>query len=178
MAVRETDHSGNRISGKETRTARSRGVGAGSPLGLQANRIEAECRAKGLRLTGQRRLIAQVLSEALDHPDAFDLHRRVAMLAPHVSLATVYRTMKRFEREGIVKRLEFRGGHARYETAAKRHHDHLIDLETGQVVEFRNAEIERLQEAVARELGYRLVGHRLELYGVPVPAKDRSEEDL
>jgi len=138
--------------------------------------IEARCRAKGMRLTGQRRLIAQVLSEAQDHPDVFDLHRRVAVQCPHISLATVYRTVKRLETEGILERREFRDGHARYERASKKHHDHLIDVETGVVIEFRNAEIERLQEEIARQLGYRLISHRLELYAVPVPAHLRSDE--
>jgi Fur family ferric uptake transcriptional regulator len=103
----------------------------------------------------------------------FELHRRVAMRGRDVSLATVYRTVKRLEQEGLVEWLEFRDGHARYEKAAKRHHDHLIDLETGQVVEFRNARIERLQDEIARQFGYRLVGHRLELYAVP----DRDSRD-
>ena len=105
------------------------------------NRIEAQCRAKGMRLTDQRRLITQVLSNAEDHPDVFELHRRVVAQCPHVSLATVYRTVRRLEAEGIVERHEFRDGHARYERASKKHHDHLIDLETGNVIEFRNAEI-------------------------------------
>ena len=126
-----------------------------------------------MRLTGQRCLITEVLSEAIDHPDVFELHRRVAMRGRNVSLATVYRTVKRLEQEGIVKRREFRDGHARYGRAAKRHHDHLIDLETGQVIEFRNARIERLQDEIARRFGYRLVGHRLELYAVP----DRDSRD-
>ncbi|WP_262297097.1 Fur family transcriptional regulator [Microvirga sesbaniae] len=141
------------------------------------NRIETQCRAHGLRLTGQRRLIAQVLATATDHPDVYELHRRVSERDPHINLATVYRTMKRLESEGIVERQAFRGGRSRYERVSKRHHDHLIDIETGAVVEFKNAEIERLQELVARELGYRLVSHRLELYAVPLanvsPRKNR-----
>jgi Fur family ferric uptake transcriptional regulator len=127
-----------------------------------------------MRLTDQRRLIAQVLSEAEDHPDVFELHRRVAAQCPHVSLATVYRTVKRLEAEGILERHEFRDGHARFERASKIHHDHLIDLETGTVIEFRNAEIERLQEEIAQRLGFRLVSHRLELYAVPVPVRSRA----
>jgi Fur family ferric uptake transcriptional regulator len=130
-----------------------------------------------MRLTGQRRLIAQVLSEAEDHPDVFELHRRVVSRCPHVALATVYRTVKRLEAEGILERREFRDGHARYERASKEHHDHLIDLETGTVVEFRSAEIERLQEEIARQLGFRLVSHRLELYAVPVPARLRPDQN-
>jgi len=129
------------------------------------NRIEAQCRAKGMRLTGQRLVIAQVLAEARDHPDAVELHRRVAIRDPRVSLPTVYRTVKRFEAEGILEKHEFRDGRARYEKASKAHHDHLIDTGTGRVIEFSSPEIERLQEEIARRMGYRLVGHRLELYG-------------
>jgi Fur family ferric uptake transcriptional regulator len=132
------------------------------------SQIESKCRAQRLRLTGQRRLIAQVLSEARDHPDVPELHRRVAERDRRVSLTTVYRTMKRFEEIGIVERHEFRDGRAHYEKASKAHHDHLIDTATGRVIEFRSAEIERLQEEIAERLGFRLVGHRLELYGVPV----------
>src|SRR4051812_23478440 len=106
------------------------------------NRIEAQCRAKGLRLTGQRRTITEVLSEAHDHPDVYELHRRVARREPGVSLATVYRTVRRLETEGILERHEFRDGRARYEAAARKHHDHLIDLETGKVIEFTSPEIE------------------------------------
>jgi Fur family transcriptional regulator, ferric uptake regulator len=123
---------------------------------------------RGLRLTGQRRLIAEVLAQARDHPDVPELHRRVAEHDPHVSLATVYRTVKRLEGEGILERHSFQDGRSRYERVSKEHHDHLIDIETGKVVEFRNAEIERLQKAVAHELGYKLVSHRLELYAVPL----------
>lgn len=137
------------------------------------NRIEAQVRSKGLRLTGQRKLIAQVLANAHDHPDVSELHRRVARQDDRVSLATVYRTMRRFEELGIIERHEFRDGRARYEPAAKRHHDHLIDVDTGSVIEFRSEEIERLQALVAQELGYDLVGHRLELYGRKrAPRKD------
>src|SRR5215204_7611332 len=131
------------------------------------SKIELKCRAQGLRLTGQRRLIAQVLSEAQDHPDVAVLHRRVAERDGSVSVATVYRTMKLFEEIGIVERHEFRDGRFHYEKASKAHHDHLIDMATGRVVEFRNAEIERLQDEIARRLGFRLVDHRLELYGLP-----------
>ena len=134
--------------------------------------IEAQCRSKGLRLTGQRRLIAKVLREAHDHPDVPELHRRIIEWDPGISLATVYRTVKRLQQEGIIERHAFQDGRSRYETAPTRHHDHLIDIETGTVIEFRNPKIERLQEEIARELGYRLVGHRLELYGVPVEARD------
>ena len=139
------------------------------------NRIEAQCRAKGLRLTGQRRLIAQVLSEMRDHPDVIALHQRVMARDDRVSLSTVYRTVKRLEEEGVLARHEFRDGRARYEKASKRHHDHLIDNATGRVIEFSSPEIEQLQEEIARRMGYRLVGHRLELYGEKLE-QDTSEK--
>ena len=139
------------------------------------NRIEAQCRAKGMRLTGQRRLIAEVLAEANDHPDVPELHRRVSERDDHISLATVYRTVKRLEQEGIIERHAFRDGRARYEEGSKSHHDHLIDLETGKVIEFRSGEIEWLQAEIARQLGYRLVGHRLELYAVRIEASSEPE---
>jgi Fur family transcriptional regulator, ferric uptake regulator len=129
-----------------------------------SNRIEAQCRAKGMRLTGQRRLITQVLSEATDHPDVYELHRRVTARDSSVNLATVYRTVKRLEGEGIIERHAFRDGRARYEKAPRTHHDHLIDMETGKVIEFQSAEIEHLQSEIASGLGYELVGHKLELY--------------
>jgi Fur family ferric uptake transcriptional regulator len=128
------------------------------------NRIEGQCRAKGLRLTGQRRVIAQVIANAHDHPDVSELHKRLAERHCRVSLATVYRTMRRLEELGIVERHEFQDGRARYEPTAKRHHDHLIDVDTGEVIEFTSDDIERLQAVIAKELGYDLVGHRLELY--------------
>ena len=130
------------------------------------NRIEKACQKKGMRMTGQRRTIAQVISESKDHPDVEELHRRAAAIDPRISIATVYRTVKLFEDAGILERHEFRDGRARYEQAREEHHDHLIDLQSGEVIEFSSEEIERLQEKVARELGYRLVDHRLELYGV------------
>jgi Fur family transcriptional regulator, ferric uptake regulator len=168
---------GDRI--ESNRRTRARAGGSRRPAAFPGtNRIEAQCRAKGMRLTGQRRLIAQVLSEAEDHPDVFELHRRVVTQCSHVSLATVYRTVRRLESEGILERHEFRDGHARYERATKKHHDHLIDLETGTVIEFRNEEIERLQEEIARRLGFRLVSHRLELYAVPIPVGVHSDENL
>ena len=131
---------------------------------MAQNGLEAQCRAKGIRLTGQRRLITQILSEATDHPDVYELHRRVTARDASVNLATVYRTVKRLETEGIIERHAFRDGRARYETAAPAHHDHLIDIETGRVIEFQSAEIERLQAEIASRLGYDLVGHKLELY--------------
>jgi Fur family ferric uptake transcriptional regulator len=134
----------------------------------ETNRIEQECRAKGLRLTGQRKLIAHVLTEARDHPDVPELHRRAQMQDPNVSLPTVYRTVKLLEEAGIIERHSFRDGRARYEQADKTHHDHLIDLASGRVIEFTSPEIERIQAEIARALGYRLVGHRLELYAEPL----------
>ena len=139
-----------------------------------ANPIEARCRTKGVRLTGQRRAVAEVLAKAHDHPDTYELHRRVARTHPKISLATVYRTVRRFEAEGILERHEFRNSRARYETTARKHHDHLIDLETGNVIEFSSPEIERLQEEIASRLGYRLAGHRLELYALPLRAGARK----
>jgi len=124
-------------------------------------------------LTGPRRCIAQTLSEATDHPDVVELHRRVAMHRPRVSLSTVYRTMKLLERLGIVERHTFRDGRMRYEISPKQHHDHLIDVQTGKVIEFRSAEIERLQSAIASRFGYQLVGHRLELYAKPLAGQRR-----
>jgi Fur family ferric uptake transcriptional regulator len=132
------------------------------------DRIEKLCIAKGLRMTEQRRVIARVVSTSEDHPDAEELHRRAAAEDPRISLATVYRTVRLFEEAGIIERHDFRDGRSRYEEAGEDHHDHLIDLKSGEVVEFMNEEIERLQEAIARKLGYKLVDHRLELYGVPL----------
>jgi Fur family ferric uptake transcriptional regulator len=133
------------------------------------NEIEKACIAKGMRMTGQRRTIARVIAEAADHPDVEELHRRAAALDNKISLATVYRTVRLFKEMGILESHAFHG-RARYEKAPAQHHDHLIDLASGRVIEFRNEEIEKLQEIVARQLGYRLVGHRLELYGKPLAA--------
>ena len=130
-------------------------------------RIEQLCADKGLRMTEQRRVIARVLSEAEDHPDAEELYRRASAIDPHISIATVYRTVKLFEDAGILERHDFRDGRSRYEEVPDAHHDHLIDLQTGRVIEFRNEDIERLQRMIAEELGFELVDHRLELYGVP-----------
>lgn len=129
--------------------------------------IEKACREKGLRMTGQRRTIARVLAAAEDHPDVEELHRRATIADPGISLATVYRTVRLFAEEGILSR-SLIGRRSRWEITPDTHHDHLIDIETGRVIEFRNEEIEKLQELVARELGYRLVGHRLELLGAPL----------
>lgn len=136
--------------------------------------LEDQCVAKGMRMTEQRRIIARVIEGASDHPDVEELYRRAVENDPRISISTVYRTVKLFEDAGIIERHDFRDGRARYETVPEEHHDHLIDLKTGSVIEFRNEEIERLQEAIARKLGYRLVDHRLELYGVPLSPKDRG----
>ncbi|RMF69452.1 MAG: transcriptional repressor [Alphaproteobacteria bacterium] len=127
--------------------------------------IEAKCIAAGMRMTDQRRVIARVLSEATDHPDVEEVYRRAIAIDPRISIATVYRTVRLFEEAGILERHDFRDGRARYEPASEEHHDHLIDIETGEVLEFRNEEIERLQVEVARQMGYELVDHRMELYG-------------
>ncbi|MFI4974268.1 MAG: Fur family transcriptional regulator [Caulobacterales bacterium] len=131
-------------------------------------RLEQLCIEKGMRMTEQRRVIARVLSTATDHPDVEELHRRAHGVDPHISIATVYRTVRLFEEAGIIERHDFQGGRSRYEEAAEIHHDHLIDMKTGKVVEFVEPEIEALQNAIARRLGYRLVDHRLELYGFPL----------
>lgn len=138
------------------------------------NRIEERCADYGLRMTGQRRVIAQVLADANDHPDVEEVHRRAHVVDPRISLSTVYRTIKLFAKKGIIERHDFGHGRARYEEAPREHHDHLVDVESGKVIEFSNQEIEELQVRVARELGYRLVGHKLELYGVPLGKKKTS----
>jgi Fur family ferric uptake transcriptional regulator len=130
--------------------------------------IEALCAAKGMRMTEQRRVIARVLAQSADHPDVEELYRRCAAVDDRISISTVYRTVKLFEDAGIIERHDFREGRARYEQIPDTHHDHLIDLRTGDVVEFQSDEIERLQAEIARRLGYRLVDHRLELYAVPL----------
>lgn len=133
-----------------------------------SDRIEKLCLEKNMRMTEQRRVIARVLSSASDHPDVEELHRRAHAVDPHISIATVYRTVRLFEEAGIIDRLDFRDGRSRYEEHSDDHHDHLIDMKTGKVVEFVDEEIEALQVAIARKLGYRLVDHRLELYGMPI----------
>lgn len=130
--------------------------------------IEAQCVAKGMRMTEQRRVIARVLAQSDDHPDVEELYRRCAGIDQHISISTVYRTVKLFEDAGIIERHDFREGRARYEQIRESHHDHLVNLRTGEVVEFQSEEIERLQREIARRLGYRLVDHRLELYAVPL----------
>ena len=133
-----------------------------------AESIIERCEAQSLRLTEQRRTIAGVLEAADDHPDVEELYARASAVDPRISLATVYRTVKLFEEAGILEKLEFRDGRARYEDAERDHHDHLIDLHSGEVIEFVDAEIEALQERIAKKLGYELQGHRMELYGVPL----------
>ena len=133
------------------------------------SRLERLCAERGMRMTGQQRTIARVLSEAEDHPDVEEVYRRASAQDPRISLSTVYRTVRLFETAGILERHEFGDGRrARYEPAGHGHHDHLINIKTGEVIEFRNEQIERLQETVARELGFRLIGHRLELFGTPI----------
>jgi Fur family transcriptional regulator, ferric uptake regulator len=135
----------------------------------QLSKIEALCAEKGMRMTTQRSIIARVLSTATDHPDVEEVHRRAHQVDDRISLSTVYRTVRLFENAGIIDRHEFGdSGRARYERVKSEHHDHLIDTDSGRVIEFKNEEIERLQKRVARELGYELVGHKLELYGKPL----------
>lgn len=140
---------------------------------LKATNLEARCLAKGMRMTDQRRVVARVLSASADHPDVEELYRRCAKVDDRISIATVYRTVKLFEDSGIIERHDFREGRARYEQIPDTHHDHLINLRTGEVIEFRSEEIEKLQAEVARRLGYRLVDHRLELYALPLEEKPR-----
>ena len=132
------------------------------------SKIEVLCERAGMRMTGQRRVIARILSESDDHPDVEVLHRRAILEDSGISIATVYRTVKLFEEAGILTRHDFGDGRSRYETISEDHHDHLIDLQSGKVIEFSNDAIEELQRQVAEKLGYRLVDHRLELYGVPL----------
>lgn len=137
-------------------------------------RIEQLCAERGLKMTEQRRVIARVLSQATDHPDVEQLYQRASEVDPRISIATVYRTVKLFEESGILERHDFGDGRSRYEEATEEHHDHLIDMQSGDVIEFYNEEIERLQQEIAHKLGYRLIDHRLELYAVKL--KD-SEKD-
>ena len=133
-----------------------------------SNIIENECIKKGVRLTEQRKLVAKVMSESNDHPDVDELHKRVSKFDSKISIATVYRTVKLFEEAGIISKHDFKGTKARYEQASHEHHDHLIDVNTGEITEFVNADIEKLQKQVAEKLGYKLVDHRLELYGAKI----------
>ena len=134
--------------------------------------LEELCAERGMRMTDQRRVIARVLQESDDHPDVEELYRRSSAVDPKISISTVYRTVKLFEDTGIIERHDFRDGRSRYETVPEEHHDHLIDLKNGVVIEFRSAEIEALQEKIAREHGFKLVDHRLELYGVPLKSDE------
>jgi len=133
--------------------------------------IEDLCLQKGMRMTDQRRVIAQVLTEAEDHPDVDEVYRRSTAIDEGISIATVYRTVRLFEEAGILERHDFRDCRSRYEPVSDEHHDHLINVETGEVLEFHNDEIEKLQEEIARKMGFRLVDHRMELYGVPLKDK-------
>ena len=133
--------------------------------------LEQQCVARGMRMTDQRRLIAQIIQNAHDHPDVEELYRRAVKLDERISLSTVYRTLNLFEEAGLVTRHDFKDGRARFEPIPDEHHDHLIDVRSGRVIEFRNEEIEAIQELIARRLGYKLVDHRLELYAVPLTTK-------
>jgi Fur family ferric uptake transcriptional regulator len=140
------------------------------------SRIEQRCIDKGMKMTEQRRVIARVLSDAADHPDVEEVYRRATAIDPNISIATVYRTVRLFEEANILERHDFGDGRARYEEAPDAHHDHLIDVQTGRVIEFQNTEIEALQREIARRFGYKLVGHRLELYAVPLAAGDSAKK--
>lgn len=135
---------------------------------VMASSLEKKCEEKGLKMTEQRRVIARVLSDSDDHPDVELLYQRASAIDSGISIATVYRTVRLLEEAGIIAKHDFGDGRSRYEEASEEHHDHLINLRTGEVIEFSNEQIERLQEAIARELGFELVDHRLELYGIPL----------
>ncbi len=136
------------------------------------SRLEQLCEQLGMRMTDQRRVIARVLSSSSDHPDVEELHRRSVAVDPRISIATVYRTVRMFEENGILSRLDLGDGRARYEEMPESHHDHLIDTRTGKIIEFNDPELEELQERIAARLGYKLVDHRLELFGIPLDDKD------
>lgn len=138
---------------------------------MTESRIEQMCMEKGMKMTGQRRVIAKVLSDSQDHPDVEEVYKRSSEVDPKISIATVYRTVRLFEEAGIVERLDFGDGRARYEEASEDHHDHLIDVQTGKVYEFHDEEIEELQRKIAEKLGFKLVDHRMELFGVPLDKK-------
>jgi Fur family ferric uptake transcriptional regulator len=137
----------------------------------QTSRIEQQCVDKGMKMTAQRRVIARVLSDAADHPDVEQVYHRAAKIDPQISIATVYRTVRLFEEADILERHDFGDGRSRYEEMTAEHHDHLIDIQTGRVIEFQNNEIEALQEKTAARYGFRLIGHKLELYGVALDSK-------
>lgn len=140
------------------------------------SRIEQRCIDKGMKMTDQRRVIARVLSEATDHPDVEEVYRRSTEIDPRISIATVYRTVRLFEEADILERHDFGDGRARYEESVEDHHDHLIDMQSGQVIEFTSPEIEALQRKIAETYGFRLVGHRLELYGVPLTSSAQKDK--
>ncbi len=142
--------------------------------GLNPSDIERVCLEKGMRMTDQRRVIARVLSDSEDHPDVEEVYNRSTAVDPRISIATVYRTVRLFEEAGILERHDFRDGRSRYELLSDDHHDHLIDLDSGEVVEFHSEEVEKLQVEIAKKLGYRLVDHRMELYGVPLNRTKKS----
>ena len=138
--------------------------------------IIARCEAKGLRMTEQRRIVARVIGAAEDHPDVEELYARASAIDPRISIATVYRTVNLFEEAGLVTKHDFKDGRARFELIPDEHHDHLIDIRSGTVIEFRNEEIEAIREIIAKRLGYKLVDHRLELYAVPLSDKTKKDE--
>lgn len=142
---------------------------------MEISRIEKRCVDKGLRMTDQRRVIARVLSESVDHPDVETVYARASAIDARIGLATVYRTLRLFEEASILERHDFGDGRARYEETPDEHHDHLIDVQSGKVIEFTSPEIEALQRKVAEELGYRIIDHRLELYAVPIGAQDAAD---
>ncbi len=137
--------------------------------------LEQRCLVKGLKMTEQRKIIARVLSDATDHPDVEELYRRAVAIDPGISIATIYRTVRLFEESGILDRHDFGDGRARYEETPDEHHDHLIDMRSGEVIEFHDAEIEELQQRIAKRLGYRLAGHKLELYGTALDSMDKAK---
>ena len=139
--------------------------------------IEARCESAGLRMTDQRRIIAKTLQNSSDHPDVEELYSRAVIKDPGISIATVYRTVKLFEEAGILDRVEFNDGRSRYEDAERDHHDHLIDLQTGEILEFFDNEIEKLQEKISKKFGYKLLGHKLELYGIKLENTDENTND-
>ena len=145
-------------------------------MGDGKSKLEVLWAERGLKMTDQRRVIARVLSDASDHPDVEAVHRRATAIDPNISIATVYRTVRLFEEAGILAKHDFGDGRARYEETPDEHHDHLIDIQSGKVVEFHNDEIEELQRKIAEKAGYRLVGHRLELYGIPLDGKSDRQK--
>ena len=143
---------------------------------LKTSRIERQCVDKGMKMTAQRRVIARVLSDASDHPDVEQVYHRAVKIDQRISIATVYRTVRLFEEADILERHDFGDGRSRYEEVTDEHHDHLIDIQTGRVIEFQNEEIEALQEKTAARYGFRLIGHKLELYGVPLNSKTKKND--